>query len=68
MLDQCKKGHHNLIEIYEDGQWDGDNIVRWCQICGAVVVDFDYDNRTKTGYVMAMKLPKLFKQEENDET
>lgn len=38
---------------------DEEMVVRWCKICGGVVVDLDYDNRTKSGYFMKMKFPKM---------
>jgi hypothetical protein len=34
-------------------------VVRWCPTCGAVVIDTDYDGRTKPGDVMPMRFPKL---------
>lgn len=30
-------------------------VVRWCPTCGAVVIDTDYDGRTKPGDVMPMR-------------
>ena len=54
----CKAGKHNLKVIYRDGYEDHDqNVVRWCEDCGAVVVDVDYDNRTNAGQIMKMKFP-----------
>lgn len=54
-----------LKEIYSGtldhmSEW----VVRWCSNCGAVVIDEDYDGRTKPGGVMKMKFPKgtVFKQ------
>jgi DNA polymerase len=50
---------HDLIVIciaqetaYEE------NVVRWCKNCGAIVVDTDFDNRTKPGDIVPMMLPK----------
>lgn len=36
-------------------------VVRWCKVCGAVVVDVDCDGRTKPGAVAAMKFPSFLK-------
>ena len=55
----CENGLHNLIEIYRNGYCDHENdVVRWCETCGAIVVDIDYDNRTHPGKIMKLKLPK----------
>jgi hypothetical protein len=57
----CSKGIHNLIEIYNaSSRYDNSSVVvRWCQDCGAVVVDEDYDGRTNAGSIMKMRLPKI---------
>ena len=34
------------------------DVVRWCNRCGAVVIDIDYDNRTSPGAVMKMRFPE----------
>lgn len=34
-----------------------EEVVRWCRICGAVVVDLDMDNRTHPGYYLKMRFP-----------
>lgn len=55
---QCEK--HNLIPIYwtyERGGGEQD-VIRWCEICGAIVIDTDVDNRCYPGAVMKMKFPK----------
>jgi valyl-tRNA synthetase len=39
-------------------------VIRWCEDCGAVVVDLDCDGRTHPGDVMEMKFPVLAKREE----
>lgn len=33
--------------------------VRWCQDCGAIVIDTDVDGRTMPGDVWAMTIPTL---------
>jgi hypothetical protein len=60
MTEDCKKGNHPLIDIYED-YCGGDmysNVVRWCPECGAIVIDVDSDGRTHPGQIMKMKIPK----------
>ena len=56
----CKKGNHNLEKIAEYGSDMESKVVRWCPICGSVVVDVDYDNRLKPGGVMKMRSPLIF--------
>lgn len=61
-LEDCRKGEHELQEIHRttiNCITDEDEVVRWCSICGAVVVDLDYDNRTIPGRVMKMRLPNV---------
>jgi hypothetical protein len=41
---------------------DGPDIVevaRWCQDCGAIVIDVDIDGQTKPGDAMTMTFPTL---------
>jgi hypothetical protein len=52
---QC--GPSSLIVIYRREGAASDQVVRWCGICGAVVVDEDYDGRTSPGSVMPMRFP-----------
>lgn len=54
----CDFKNHNLIEIYTDGYYHERNVVRWCEDCGAIVVDTDADGRIYTGRIMKMKFPK----------
>lgn len=61
-LEECKKGNHPLRDIYMDINEYGEcDVVRWCPICGAIVVDVDYDNRTNPGEIMKMKDPLITK-------
>jgi len=55
----CPKGSHNLIDILRrsDSYGDHEDVVRWCDVCGAIVVDVDYDGRTNAGQVMKMRFP-----------
>jgi valyl-tRNA synthetase len=61
MFQPCRDGKHDLIVItsnYADG-YGAEEVVRWCRNCGAVVVDRDIDNRTRIGYFMNMKFPRI---------
>ncbi len=53
------KNKHKLIVIWEfEPDFGSTAIVRWCENCGAIVVDIDFDGRTKPGDVMPMMFPK----------
>lgn len=58
-MNVCKEGKHDLIEIYSRGDRMSELVVRWCQNCGAIVIDKDFDGRTHPGRIMKMRLPKL---------
>lgn len=54
----CDGKNHNLIRIISTSYMNGiDHVVRWCQDCGAVVVDTDVDGRTLPGAFMKMQFP-----------
>lgn len=55
--DKCNFSNHDLIKIYETGNDMATDVVRWCKICGAIVVDVDFDGRTNPGQGMKMKFP-----------
>lgn len=60
--EECKKGKHNFQEIAEYGATViSIVVVRWCVVCGAIVIDEDYDCRTNPGAVMKMKSPAITK-------
>lgn len=50
---------HDLIIVTESGPSHHREVVRWCRKCGAIVVDLDFDNRTKPGHYMKMRIPQL---------
>ncbi len=58
--DKCNVGNHDLIEIQASRHsWDESyKVVKWCKICGAVVIDLEYDGRINPGQIMKMKYPK----------
>ena len=54
-----KCGPDMLIEIYRDpNSYNGDAVVRWCPLCGAIVIDVDFDGRTAPGRIMTMRFPR----------
>jgi len=63
-MEDCFNGKHKLVDIYTARHsWDESHeIVRWCPICGAIVVDVEYDGRVKPGDTMTMKFPETFKE------
>lgn len=50
-----------VIEAVPDPVPGAYRVVRWCKVCGAVVIDVDYDGRTAPGAVASMKFPSLLK-------
>ena len=65
LLKDCRAGKHPLRIIFTSGNdgFDVHSVVRWCSICGAVVVDSECDNRTCPGRVVPMRLPKITLEE-----
>ncbi len=62
MLKSCFKGSHKLIKIHEAGCDLETMVIRWCSICGSIVIDTDVDGRIYPGNVMKMKNPECLKQ------
>ena len=60
----CKDRKNDLVAVYWHGSLMGNEepTVRWCENCGAVVVDVDFDGRTNAGQIMKMRLPKIAKE------
>lgn len=59
MIEDCKRGNHDLVEIASTTVGiDEEKVVRWCKCCGAIVVDLDRDGRTYPGYYMRCVSPK----------
>jgi hypothetical protein len=57
---ECQSDNHDLLDI--NTEWlpgEVTRVVRWCQVCGAIVIDRDYDNRTSAGYYMKMRGPQI---------
>ncbi len=61
-LSGCRAGRHQLKVIYI-GHKDvvSEEVVRWCEVCGSIVIDVDFDGRTNAGQVMKMKAPQITK-------
>ncbi len=61
-LENCKKGKHNLIVITKNNLgYDESEVVRWCNVCGAIVVDSEYDGRTNPGKFKKLETPLIHK-------
>jgi len=58
----CLDGRHPLIPIYSASKPDVIHTVRWCPICGAIVVDTDYKENINSGQIMSMKKPDISKR------
>jgi len=67
MLEKCKNSEHTLETITALAHWDGSSqVVRWCSVCGSIVIDTQVDKRVFPGQIMPMKFPEIFKKEFND--
>lgn len=58
---ECLKGNHSLQKIFESGSDMESSVIRWCEVCGSIVIDKDYDGRIKPGAVMGMISPSITK-------
>lgn len=65
----CRKGLHPLKKIYglSGGLLDVAVEVRWCPLCGAVVVDGEHDGRIYAGYYSSMRVPQLVRDVQTSE-
>ena len=62
-MENCIKGKHTLTDIMSVTHWDeSQQVVRWCTVCGSVVIDVDFDGRTKPGDALEMQFSDLFKE------
>jgi len=56
LLAECEKGNHQFKEVYEGAErYGARNVVRWCEVCGSIVVDVDVDGRRHPGRAMGMQ-------------
>ncbi len=56
------KQPHQLREVMSkpySGAEDARQVVRWCENCGAVVIDVDTDGKTYPGEMLPMLFPML---------
>lgn len=56
---------HPLVTIYQNGSDMEKDVVRWCPVCGSIVVDVEVDNRTSPGAIMAMRRCRLTDEKAN---
>jgi hypothetical protein len=61
---KCRNGKHELVDILSNSYSYGTHeVVRWCEECGAIVVDREVDGRVQPGNIMKMRIPNyLLKQ------
>lgn len=62
-INPCATSRHSLIVIFYDGSDENrvQPVVRWCEACGAIVVDVDFDGATHPGKIMPMKFPTVLR-------
>ena len=59
----CCEGNHPFEKVYATNNgYDEIIVVRWCPICGSVVVDIDKDGRTYAGNVRPFKSPQILEE------
>ena len=57
-MSTCDGHNHALVEIQRVSEgFDIYRVVRWCQVCGAVVIDGEHDGRVAPGRIMPMRFP-----------
>lgn len=58
----CKKNKHPFMEISRVIiGFDEEKVVRWCPVCGGIVVDLERDNRLYPGYYKEFEIPYIVK-------
>ena len=58
----CRNGKHPFVVIDRSGPDMVEKVVRWCDICGAIAIDVDYDGRTQPGWIMPVRRPKILER------
>jgi len=58
----CRNGTHPWVELARtsDG-YDVERVVRWCGMCGSVVIDAEIDGRIDPGHYMRIRVPAVVK-------
>jgi hypothetical protein len=59
ILDTCKNKQHNFVEIYRAGEPGHQDIVKWCTICGTIVIDHEGEGKVATGSTIKVMGPKV---------
>ena len=60
---ECLDGKHALETIYTQnfgGPYDEKEVVKWCNVCGSIVIDNEYDGRVYPGGLMPVKGPASY--------
>lgn len=56
----CRGGKYDLTAVFSVGPEQDQTTVRWCGICGAVVIDTGADERVNNpGGYMKMRFPRI---------
>lgn len=61
-ITNCFKGNHPFEEILRKEFLYSDTVVKWCPVCGSVVIDEEADGRIYPGKKMTIKSPKIAKE------
>jgi len=62
-MEDCLNGKHTLETITALAHWDGSSqVVKWCSICGGIVIDLQIDTTVRPGHYMPMKFPEIFNE------
>jgi len=61
-MDKCKKGDHDFRVINRRNYDLEEYVIRWCENCGCIVGDIEFDGRLKPGGLFKIKGSNLFKQ------
>lgn len=60
-MNLCRGGKHQFKEVSSRPTGSHmDEVVRWCFVCGSLVVDLEYDGRLRPGDVLPIQHPELY--------
>ena len=62
-MKNCKEGQHPLIKIQRRSNGFEDEVVKWCPVCGAIVIDIELGGIVYSSREMKMKLPEITRKE-----
>lgn len=63
-----KNGKHKNNELEEVYSFhlgtvgNTDAVIKWCRVCGAIVIDRDYDGRISPGAIVPLQFPDYIKE------